>query len=436
MFHRLGARLIFSHILPPLVIIPILGLALIYVLNRQFLLPGLSRELVDEARLVAQMTSGQAQIWDDPSAANQFVARVGEDLTARIMLIAEDGRLVASSDANDRERLALVLDIPGLNQAQSGEPVARTNFSQRMGVEVVDVFMPVKDNQQHIIGIVRLSYRYNTVIEEFLRMRSWILSILALALLGGVALGSWIALTINRPLQRMAGAVYDLARGNRRDELPVEGPDEIRQVLRAVNFWMQSLRTLEQDRQYMLANLVHEVARPLGALRTALQALIRGSKNDPQVLDELLVGMDDEAERLRQVVDDLSHLYERGLERPELNRQTVIVKEWLTRLASTWREVAAEKGLAWQLQVPSDLPVLDIDALRLGQALGNLISNAIKYTPSGGEISVTAGRVGDELWIAVGDTGPGIALNEQKKIFLPFYRHEEDHNTPESKGLG
>jgi signal transduction histidine kinase len=99
-------------------------------------------------------------------------------------------------------------------------------------------------------------------------------------------------------------------------------------------------------------------------------------------------------------------------------------------------EAARIKGLVWQLDIPDDLPAVKIDATRLGQAIGNLVSNAIKYTPRGGNVSVTAGQLEKRVWIRVADTGPGISKEEQQDIFTPFYRGSQQKRIKQGMGLG
>jgi signal transduction histidine kinase len=171
-------------------------------------------------------------------------------------------------------------------------------------------------------------------------------------------------------------------------------------------------------------------------LRSAIQALLRGADQDEVLRHELLVGMEDETDRLRRLLDDLADLHDQVLGALELDRRTIALGEWLTHTLSPWREAAQEKGLRWQVTVASSLPALQADPDRLGQVLGNLLSNAIKYTPSGGQVSVGAGAEGGMAWVRVSDTGPGIALEEQKRIFDPFYRSQPGRRFPQGMGLG
>jgi signal transduction histidine kinase len=135
-------------------------------------------------------------------------------------------------------------------------------------------------------------------------------------------------------------------------------------------------------------------------------------------------------------VDDLAGLHDQALGALELERRTVVLSEWLNHTLGPWREAARAKGLQWQAAIPSSLPALQGDPDRLGQALGNLFSNAIKYTPPGGTVSVDAGTDDGMIWIRVSDTGPGIDPAEQERIFEPFYRSQPGRRFPQGMGLG
>ncbi len=192
---------------------------------------------------------------------------------------------------------------------------------------------------------------------------------------------------------------------------------------------------LEESRRRLLANLVHELGRPLGAMQSGLQALLSGADRDPKLRQELLEGMDTQVRRLRPLLDSLTDLHAQVLGTLELNRQPTPLGEWLRRTVTPWRQVAHAEGLHWRIDIPDSLPVLRIDQDRIAQALGNLLSNAIKYTPEG-TVSVDAFVRDSSVCIAVGDTGIGVAPSEQDQIFEPFYRSQRDRRFPQGMGLG
>ena len=110
--------------------------------------------------------------------------------------------------------------------------------------------------------------------------------------------------------------------------------------------------------------------------------------------------------------------------------------QWLPNVLRTHQEAVNTKGLLWQVTISKELPTIDADPNRLAQAIGNLVNNAIKFTPSGGTVSVDVGVQDNEVWIRVNDNGPGIPLDEQVNIFKPFYRGLSENRFPQGMGLG
>jgi len=186
----------------------------------------------------------------------------------------------------------------------------------------------------------------------------------------------------------------------------------------------------------LLANLVHEIGRPLGALRMGIEALSHGANRDPNFYAELLEGMDLETARLQRLLGDLSHLHEQALGVLELDRQNLDLTNWLPEALAPWQQAAKQKRLRWELCLPESLPVVQADPLRLDQVIGNLVSNAIKFTPGGGTVTVEAGTDNAQIWIRVSDTGPGIPLEVQEKMFEPFVRGGQGRRFPQGMGLG
>lgn len=436
MLRSLRNRLILSHVLPLLVIIPLAGIALIYVLETRVLLPGLSNELEGEASLLAEIAGNQPDIWTNPTIAQSMFQRVSSRLTSRVMLLDSEGRMLASSDPADAGRLNQIINVRGLSQVLNGTIVKNTNYNQSFQGEVIDVMAPVIGADQHVIGVVRMTYRYDTISEDFIRLRYLISGILVFSLILGVGLGSVLALNISVPIQTVTRAIFDLAQGKRSENLPEHGPEEIEVLVHAANVLVERLHDLEAARRQLLANLVHELGRPLGAIHAAIQALIRGAKKDPKLLDELLLGIDNETDLLERLLDDLTHLHDQVLGTLELERKQFDVGEWLTILLRPWQEMAVKKRLHWEVILPPNLPTIDADPDRLGQVIGNLVSNAIKYTPPRGMVSISAGEEGNSVWIQVGDTGPGISKDDQEKIFTPFFRGNKGRRFPQGMGLG
>jgi len=436
MMRTLRSRFVISHVLPLAIIIPVMGLALIYVLETQVLLGVLSQELEGQALLAARIAAGRPEIWHDYKQAQTFVTEVETDVDTRVMLLDAQGNLLASSEPADAGRLGQTIQLDDWASVLAGETSVRTVHSRQMQEEIVDVLVPILDQEMEIAGVVRLSHRLTNVYEQFLRQRYLVGGILLAGLLLGTAAGWVLALNLERPLRAVTRAAHRLASGEQLEPLPERGPTEIQNLLRSMNVLVQRLLSLEQARRQLLSNLVHELGRPLGALRSATQALLGRSGEDPALRQELLAGMDAEVDRLGRLLDDLAGLHDQVLGTLELNRQPTVLNEWLAGVVPPWRESAQAKGLTWKTTIPPDLPTLDVDPDRLAQVLGNLLSNAIKYSPPGGTVSFAAGVEGEEVWIRVSDTGPGINPDEQARIFAPFYRSQPGRRFPQGMGLG
>ena len=431
----LRSRLILSHILPLLLVLPIVGFALVYILETQVLLTNLSDELAQHGALTADMASTQPALWSDAAEAKRFVTLYSVHSYYNVMLFDAQGNLLAASEPGYGEQLGQPLELPNLSAALGGEPQVRVRHTTNVQAEIVNVLVPIVGPDQQVMGVVRLSQRLSDVQHQLSRLRLLIAGVLAVEFLLAVIVALILALNLGRSLGRVTDAIYGVASGQKWETLPEEGPEEIRTLLRAFNTLIERLRVLEESRRRLLANLVHELGRPLGALQSAVQALLSGAEDDPELRQELLAGMDTQVHRLRPLLDSLTDLHDQVLGTLELDRQPIALAGWLRRTVSPWRQAAHQQGLHWQMDIPDSLPVVEIDSDRMAQVLGNLLSNAIKYTPNG-TVSVEASVRGDSVAITVGDTGIGVAPAEQEQIFEPFYRSQRDKRFPQGMGLG
>ena len=431
----LRSRLILSHILPLLLIVPIVGFALVYVLETQVLLADFSDELAQHGALSADLASAQPAIWHDSAEAHQFVTLFSIRSQSSVMLFDAQGNLLAASDPGYDEQLGQPLTLPNLSAALAGEQQVQVDYTGSVQAEIIQVLVPVVGPNEQVMGVVRMSQYLSDVQDRLIRLRYLIAAVLAAGLVLAVLVALALALNLGRPLRRVTDAIYDVSSGREWTTLPEEGPEEIRTLLVAFNNLNEQLRILEESRRRLLANLVHELGRPLGAIQSGVQALLSGAEQDPELRHELLEGMEFQVQRLRPLLDSLTDLHDQVLGTLELNRQSVALGDWLRLTLSPWRQAAHDQGLHWQTEIPESLPVLEIDPDRLAQALGNLLSNAIKYTPEG-TISVETSVQDSGVAIVVGDTGIGIAPADQERIFEPFYRSRRERRFPQGMGLG
>ena len=430
MFRTLRNRLILSHILPALIIIPLMGAAMVYVLETRLLLPTVYKNLAKEAELMAEITRNQPIFWQDRQAAWALVKGVSPYLNGEISLVTWNGHLLASSDLADDTETNQFVELPDLTDVPQGQVIQLQNGP------LAEAITPVYDLRGRPVGVIRMTTRVVTVSDEIYQLRYLLGFVLLFGVLAGIGLGSYLAFGINRSIQRVTRSIQALAHGDWQAHVEEQGPEELRMLAGEVNTLVDQLHSLEKARRQLLANLVHELGRPLGAIRSAIQALLHGADKDAQLSGDLLTGMDDETLRLRHLLDDLAGLHDQVLGRLELNRSSVQLNDWLANILSPWEAAARQKGLTWTVDVPSNLPAVMVDPDRMAQAIGNILSNAIKFTPAGGQVSTIVKLSDGQLSIRVADTGLSIPENEREKIFEPFYRGSQGRRIVEGMGLG
>ncbi len=437
MLRTLRSRLVLSHILPLIIVVPIMYLAQVYIFETRFLVPRLTADALDNARYLTAVAQAQYLLQGDPNGFGDTLARLEFRPGMRVIYLGPNSKLLYTNDPDYLKRINMAVIGSSLARAWAGDQIILTHYtilSQRD--DIVQVMAPVHDTQQQVIGVLWITYYAASINELFQQLRFMSIGAMAGFLALGALLGLILAVSISRPVHKVTGAIHNLALGEANEKLSEQGSEEIRDLIRAVNYLVDRLKNLEQARRQLLANLVHELGRPLGALRSAIQALAGGAANDPQLLKDLTDGMDEETARLQHILDDLAHLHEIGLGSLELNCEPVNLGEWLPKVLVPWQEAAFEKRLKWQADIPGDLPTVQADPVRLAQVIGNLLSNAVKYTPIGREVDVAAGTQDGEVWIKVSDTGPGISKEEQQDIFRPFFRGAQGKRIKQGMGLG
>jgi len=433
MLDTLRTRLTLSHILPLLILLPLLNAALIYIIERQFLAPSLSKDLTSQARLFAELITEEDALPQDAQVFQLTASRARLDPNNTLMVFDSAGELIYTNDPQYENQIQRTIKIRGLEDALTGQDLTFTNLSLLpAGEDPIQVYTPTFSMEQEVIGAVRLTSGNDLFWQLRLSITLAVAGVLVLA----STLGLILARGIRNPVQEVTTALQQLARGRYNEDLPVRGPQEVRTLVQAINHLVGRLRELETTRSRLLANLVHELGRPLGALRSAIEALAGGAADDPQLFSDLTRGMDEEASRLQYLVEELNHLHDQVLGGLEIDLQSLSLDEWLTTTLSTWQQTADKKGLVWRTKIPTNLPEIQIDRLRLGQAIGNLLHNAIRYTPAGEFIEVEAGQADDMVWIRVSDGGPGIQAGDLAKIFNPFFRGEQGRRFKQGMGLG
>ncbi|MFJ4939755.1 sensor histidine kinase [Streptomyces pseudovenezuelae] len=237
-----------------------------------------------------------------------------------------------------------------------------------------------------------------------------------------VAATALVATRLVRPLRALTAAAQQPPELHVR--VPVTTRDETGILAVAFNDLTERRERLEAQRKAMVSDIAHELRSPLTNIRGWLE-VTRDGLVDPD--PALLASLHDEALVLQRVIDDLQDLADADAGTLRLHREPVRCDELLQQVAAAHR-VAADAG---RVELRTDVggePWLDADPVRMRQALGNLVSNALRHTPAGGSVALSARRDGDEIVLEVADTGTGIAPDELPHVFERFWRAEKSRS--------
>ena len=240
--------------------------------------------------------------------------------------------------------------------------------------------------------------------------------------LAAVAVTLAISSRILRPVERLTEAAQRMEKGDLTVRVPVTSEDEIGQLAHAFNSMAGSLAQQEQLRRNMVTDVAHELRTPLTNLRGYLEAA-RDGLIPPD--DALVDNLYEETMLLSRLVADLQELAQAEAGQLTLLRQPASLAGIVEQAVAILRPQANAKGLALIVDLPADLPAVDVDPERIGQVLRNLLNNAAAHTSQGGEITVAAQANSREVSVSVHDTGTGIAPEHLPYVFDRFYRADQ-----------
>ncbi len=200
---------------------------------------------------------------------------------------------------------------------------------------------------------------------------------------------------------------------------------------------LTQVRRLETVRRDFISNISHELRTPLASLALVVETLQDGALDDRPAAQRFLTHMESEVAALIQMVEELLELARIESGKAPLDRAPATVAQLIAAPVERLRPQAERKEIALSVTLAPDLPHVYADAQRIHQVVGNLIHNAIKFTPEGGTIAVSA-RGGDagEVVIAVSDTGSGIPADDLPRIFERFYKVERARSKEHARPAG
>lgn len=259
-----------------------------------------------------------------------------------------------------------------------------------------------------------------------------------------VALGAFITAAITDRLARLRRTTQAIQSGDLSARAEIGGNDEIALLAGSFNQMAQQLQQADQKqkeldalRRDLVAWAGHDLRTPLSSIRLLVEALADGVVSDPQMAQSYLEQTRKNVSTLSLLVDDLFQISQLDAGGVPLNIETASLGDLISDTLESFRELAAQKGVSLSGAAGPGVDPLRIDVLWLGRALNNLVSNAIRHTPAGGSVTVTAHLSASQVLIEVQDSGEGIAAADLPHIFERFYRGEKSRSRASGgAGLG
>ncbi len=290
--------------------------------------------------------------------------------------------------------------------------------------QIVDLAVPIYVEGRRA-GTARVGYSRSStdqLVDQSLAVarRRIILAALA-SLLAGLLGAVLLALYMVRPIRHLRDGVEEIGRGALDHRLTVTSRDELGDLAREFNVMAEKLQELDQLKQDFVSNVTHELRSPLTSLRGYVEFLLRGDAgplNEEQ--KENLIVIKNNAARLGRFIDNLLDVSKIEARKVELHPEAVSLADLGREMAVLFRPQAQEKDIRFSAEVPESLPRAWADPDKLSEILMNLLSNAFKFTPPGGRVSLTASREGGFLRVSVKDSGVGIPADSLEKVFNKF----------------
>jgi signal transduction histidine kinase len=418
----LRARLILSFGLLIFITVFLAGLTTVYLLREQQ-----ERNARERVGLLAELVALNSAFLEVQDATPQQIREVlieqypGE----QILVVDSFGRVVADT--------AGTLQGQTISQVAEGTGATHTDGDDRYWSEKWqdapggDLLIFVANRGRLEPALFTPEYRTIVAVEESDLREAWRDLVPRLFLAGGVAsfagviVAGVLARSITRPIRRITLASEAMARGNYDQRIPAYGGDEVGRLATAFNDMAQQVNRSYRTLRDFLANVSHELKTPLTSIQGFSQAMVDGSLQKPEDYAEAGRIVNDEAVRMRSLVDDL--LYLSQVDRGEFSVQLEPI--WPNELLDATHERfirrASQENVTLQV-LPRTTPQIQADGRRLEQALANIVDNAVRHTPEGGSVTLRSFAENGHVRISVHNTGSTIPEEALPNVFDRFFQ--------------
>jgi two-component system sensor histidine kinase BaeS len=333
----------------------------------------------------------------------------------------------------NRQQHYAIADENGVIVVSSG----RYHVGDTLSISNLNSGIPINVNDSTIGTLLLEDFVFRQDPREilFLQRLNGLLMLIAVGTaVFALILGTWLSRTLTRPIRELTAATHEVSQGKLGITVPVRSQDELGDLATSFNRMNTDLERSLKLRRQMTADIAHELRTPLSLILGHAEAVHDGVLPPTEKSFEIIR---EEALRLEHLIDDLRVLSLADAGELSLNLQPTEVEKWIEDILLSYDHMVQTKNIQLDVHIDPDLPEILMDSARMTQVLSNVMDNALRYTPEGGQISIFASVDAGGLELKFHDSGPGVTREDLIRIFDRFYRIDPSRQRDEGgSGLG
>ena len=390
-------------------------------------------ELVIKGQDMAEVVKPFLVDKQDPHDFVNLANRLDLNLGTEVWVVDKKGAVIAAA-ANHEYCEGNYLEASELEKMQSGSLSVRKGQSQYFQEPVIRVIIPIIQ-EERVIGAIILYSPIQGIDKALASLSQMVLTAGIISLAIAFLIGIILSRRLSRPILTITEASISIAKGQKHVIVPTNTSiKEINQLGKTFNDMSSKVEANEERMKEFVANVSHELRSPLTSIKGFVEALIDNKGKTPEVQQRFLTIINDETDRLSLLVNDLLILS--GSEGEiTLKHEIIELEDFIENVLTSFQSRVEEKSVNIRVSSDDDSILLKIDFNSFRQIIVNLVDNALKYSPPGGNVLISLRQSEEMISISIGDSGPGIPERDLPHIWDRFYRVDKDRSR-ETGGTG